>query len=246
MVSSVGIGVGTAAGVVGALVIAWHGLTWWEVDVKCEKPAYKVIKTIGSKRDWLGRVRPVGELRLYAPVLVAEVSLSGVEMREALGSGFRQIAGFIFGQNTASTKVAMTSPVTLEASAAEPSSQKIAMTSPVTAEVLGDASSYKVTFIMPSKYTKDTLPTPKNDNVKIAEIPERTMAALAWRGSSPREIGMHQRAAELRAAMKEEDITPANDSLHLWQYHPPFAPSWMRRNEVLYEVAPSDRVGSSS
>ena len=34
MASSVGVGVGTAAGVVGFLVLAWHGLTWsvFEVD----------------------------------------------------------------------------------------------------------------------------------------------------------------------------------------------------------------------
>lgn len=47
-----------------------------------------------------------------------------------------QIAGFIFGKNVAadgaSSKVAMTSPVTLEMGG---DSQKIAMTSPVTAEM---------------------------------------------------------------------------------------------------------------
>ena len=40
---------------------------------------------------------------------------------------------------------------------------------------------YVVSFVMPSKYTKETLPKPNNENVKIKEIPERTFATYAWR-----------------------------------------------------------------
>lgn len=196
-----------------------------------------MVRTLGSKKDWLGRTRPVAEIRQYAPVLVAEVSLTGMEMRDALSSGFRQIAGFIFGGNTApgsqeSSKVAMTSPVTLEA--AGPSSQKIAMTAPVTAEAV-DTDTFKVSFIMPSKYTPDSLPVPKNENVKIREVPSRTMAALAWRGGSPSSAVMDSKAAQLRAVLKAAGMSPIGP-VHLWQYHPPFAPAWMRRNEVLYET----------
>ena len=76
-------------------------------------------------------------------------------MREAMSGGFRSIAGFIFGKNLApgaagsSSKVAMTSPVTLEmqeglldsSSGGGGGSSKIAMTSPVTAEMgPGEAS----------------------------------------------------------------------------------------------------------
>lgn len=238
MANGVAIGVGTAAGVVAALVAAWHGLTYYEVDVKCEKPKYTVIQTLGAKKNWLGKVRPVAEIRRYAPVLVAEVTLEGMAMREALGSGFRQIAGFIFGKNIApggdaSTKVAMTAPVTLE-TATEPSSQKIAMTAPVTAEAVG-AQEYKVSFIMPSEYTKETLPKPINDSVKIKEIPARTMATIAWGGKSPSQELMEAKAAELKAALSAAGIQ-ASGKVHLWQYHPPFAPSWMRLNEVLLEV----------
>lgn len=200
-----------------------------------------MIQNAGEKKDWLGRVRPVAEVRRYAPVLVAEVTLKGVEMREALSNGFRQIAGFIFGGNSVqgtgeSTKVAMTSPVTLETSKAPQSeSAKIAMTSPVTAEAIS-SDEYTISFIMPSKYTKSTLPTPNNDNVKIREVPARTLAALAWRGSSPSQKSMESKGAELKAALQTAGLRPQGP-LHLWQYHPPFAPSWMRRNEVLLEVS---------
>lgn len=41
----------------------------------------------------------------------------------------------------------------------ETSSTKIAMTAPVAAEISGTGQ-YKVSFVMPSKYTLDTLPKP--------------------------------------------------------------------------------------
>ena len=246
MANGVAIGVGTAAGVAVALVVAWHGLTYWEVDKKCEKPKYSVIRTLGSKKNWLGHIRPVAEIRRYAPVLVAEVTFENTEMREALSNGFRAIAGFIFGKNIApgssssSSTVTMTSPVTLESSPLP--SEKIAMTAPVTAEAIS-ADTYKVSFIMPSKYTRETLPKPVNDKVVIKEIPSRTLAALTWSGRGPRQEEMNEKADQLRAVLAEAGIKPTSSHIHLWQYHPPFAPSWMRRNEVLLEV--NDSVASA-
>ena len=40
---------------------------------------------------------------------------------------------------------------------------------------------YVVSFVMPSKYTKESLPRPNNKNVNIKEIPERAFATIAWR-----------------------------------------------------------------
>lgn len=242
MVSSVGLGVGLGVGI-GGLLALWHGLTYYEVDVKCEKPKYSVKKLLGKKKNWYGSIVPVAEIRQYAPFLMAEVELRDCEnMRQALSSGFRQIAGFIFGKNVAvsgpgNEKVAMTSPVTLEKS-----SEAIAMTSPVTAEEV-DGSTYKVSFIMPSKYTKETLPKPVNDNVKIKEVSGQCMAAIAFRGRSPSEEQMHQTADELRAVLQSSGYSPKGN-VHLYQYHPPFAPAWMRRNEVLLEVTEESIIES--
>lgn len=66
------------------------------------------------------------ELRAYEPKLIAEVSLDG-DLSEASRKGFKLIADFIFGNNTAQTgkseKISMTAPVAVKSS-----SEKIAMT----------------------------------------------------------------------------------------------------------------------
>ena len=51
----------------------------------------------------------------------------------------------------------------------------------VIAEVKSVCCRYLVSFVMPSKYTRETLPKPNNENVKIKEVPKRTFATYAWR-----------------------------------------------------------------
>lgn len=40
---------------------------------------------------------------------------------------------------------------------------------------------YEVAFVMPSKYTRESLPKPKDEDVKIEEVPGHTYGALSWR-----------------------------------------------------------------
>ncbi|KAK9819661.1 hypothetical protein WJX72_000877 [[Myrmecia] bisecta] len=183
----------TAVGAaLGLVLVVWPLAIWLEVR-KCEKPQYKVLRSLDTKRR-LWWAQPAAEIRQYAPYLIAEVTVEGTNMTEALSQGFRQIANFIFGNNkgtAGSEKIDMTSPVVLE----EPhevrdtkkirggSGAKIAMTSPVATHM--EDGKYRVSFIMPSKYTKETLPKPKNSNISIKEVPAHTLAALSWRGRRP-------------------------------------------------------------
>ena len=64
------------------------------------------------------------EIRNYGPRIAAETTVFGDEDK-ALSDGFRRLAGYIFGGNHGSAKIAMTAPV------ARQSGQKIAMTAPV-------------------------------------------------------------------------------------------------------------------
>lgn len=113
------------------------------------------------------------ELREYAPQILAEVTVEG-DLDAASNQGFRLIAGYIFGQNQVSEKIAMTVPVAVEPNDQQKSA-KIAMTAPVGIEpVKSDQSSgnrWTVSFVMPSEYTLETLPKPLNAKVKIRELP---------------------------------------------------------------------------
>eukprot|EP00798_Chlamydomonas_sp_ICE-L_P020529 gene20529-27319_t len=247
------IGIAAAAGTVAVIAVAWPTLFWYGVRT-LEKPKYTVIRALAPasfpKRTWLATgiaamfsshtMRGVPELRLYAPTLVAEVEVNveGGTMKDAMSQGFRQVAGFIFGKNKAvggdaSEKVAMTSPVVAEL----PKAEKVAMTSPVVAEMGGNGK-YKISFVMPSKYTAESLPRPDNPNVLIREVPGRQLAAMGFSGKMP-PMAMMQRVnsyqAKLEQAIELEGLKVIGPPT-LLQYHPPFAPYFVRHNEVVLPV----------
>uniref|UniRef100_UPI003F6BE5F1 SOUL family heme-binding protein n=1 Tax=Congregibacter sp. TaxID=2744308 RepID=UPI003F6BE5F1 len=90
-----------------------------------EEPEYTLIEQSGDY-----------ELRAYDPMIVAETRIAG-DMGSASNKGFRRIAGYIFGKNSArsgeSEKISMTAPVTMQAVP-----EKIAMTTPVTSTREGE------------------------------------------------------------------------------------------------------------
>lgn len=210
-----------AAGVAGTALAAWPLVIWYEVR-RLEKPKYRVVKTLEAT----GRFVPPVEVREYAPYLVAEVTFdtSTPDMRKALSEGFRNIARYIFDSKGEGQQPD------------GPAKEKIAMTSPVTAEMT-PGGGYKVAFVMPSKYTAESIPRPANSRVEIKEVGAHTLAALSFRGKSPREPQVEQRKQQLAAILKKHDISVSDDAaVRIYQFHPPFAPSPMRLNEVLLPV----------
>jgi SOUL heme-binding protein len=186
-----------------------------------EEPAFETAKQSGEF-----------EIRRYAPMIVAETRVEG-DLWGASSEGFRVIAGYIFGNNTSakgagSEKVAMTAPVTVEAAP-----EKIAMTAPVTTEAEG--SRFRMHFVMPSTFTLATLPKPKDDRVKLREIPARTMAVVKFSGFAG-EGKVKEKTDELLAWMKAGGIEPAG-APQLARYDPPWTLPFLRRNEVMVPVA---------
>eukprot|EP00877_Chromochloris_zofingiensis_P009120 jgi/Chrzof1/4461/Cz14g14040.t1 len=227
--------------VVGAILVAWPIGIWYEVK-KCEKPKFTVIRPLGSKRSRLTGKSPA-ELRKYAPYIIAEVTVDGT-MRAASSKGFRAIANYIFGNNiatgsTSAENIAMTSPVRMEMN--NKGSEKIAMTSPVQMQLsdsagrVEDKCAVHMSFVMPSKYTMETLPKPNNKDISIKEVGSRVAAVLKFRGHIRSRDVVERKKTELLGVMKEEGLVADGDVL-LYQYHPPFTYGWQRRNEVLFYV----------
>lgn len=190
-----------------------------------EEPSFKVISKSGSF-----------ELRQYAPMLVAETVVEG-DMDDASSTGFRRIADYIFGNNqmqtgNSSSKIAMTAPVTME-----PQSQKIAMTAPVAlvpAETMAASKQWRVHFVMPSQYTMQTIPQPKNPDVRLREIPGKLFAVNSFTGFNT-VSRIQARTDELNAWIGQKNwkaLGPAQ----LARYDPPWTLPMFRRNEVMVEV----------
>lgn len=183
-----------------------------------EEPRYETLRQAGDF-----------ELRLYPPMTVAETFVRG-DLTRASSDGFRVIAGYIFGDNVSargagSEKVAMTAPVTMEAA-----SEKIAMTAPVTVEA-GTTEGYRMHFVMPSAYTLETLPRPRDDRVRLREIPAQRMAVVRFSGFAG-EDKVRERTSELLDWLRKEGLKPAGPP-QLARYNPPWTLPFLRRNEVM-------------
>ena len=194
-------------------------------DVAYESPNYRVIQTIGAV-----------ELREYEPYVVAETVVDGT-IENAGNQGFRILAGYIFGDNQAKKKVAMTAPVNQEK--ASPGAEKIAMTSPVTQERAGDR--FTIQFMMPSKYTVETLPTPNDSRIRFREVEGRDLAAIRYSGRWT-ERNYETNLAELLSTLRGNGYEPVGEPV--WaRYDPPFKPWLMRRHEILTAFRRVDESG---
>jgi len=201
---------------IGAVLLLGAAL-WGPIVSNVEHPKYTLVERSGNI-----------EIRDYAPMIVAEAEVSG-DRREAIGKGFRLIADYIFGNNTASKKVAMTAPVTQQGS------EKIAMTAPVTQQ--GDGKNWRVRFIMPSKYTMETLPKPNNAAVELEEVPGKRFAVIRFSGMGGKE-SLDRHTKELEEFLSAKNLTPLSPPTYAF-YNPPWTLPFLRRNEVLVEIPAS-------
>lgn len=172
------------------------------------------------------------EVRSYPALVAAQVSVTGTR-DEASSAGFKLLAGYIFGGNTRRQSIAMTAPVVQS----KPGSQTIAMTAPVIQTATPESpEAWTVRFIMPSAYTLETLPTPKDARVQLMALPAARYAVVMFSGMA-HEDEVAEKTAELTDFMAKHDLR-AEGPPALARYNPPWTLWFMRRNEVQIPVAP--------
>ena len=153
------------------------------------------------------------EVRDYPELVVAEITTKG-SRGEAVRAGFSPLAGYIFAKEREGEKIAMTAPVTQRAEAA------------------GD---WTVQFIMPEGYTLDTLPRPAGAEVRLDTEPPMRRAAIQFSGWWSDEAFAEQETA-LREWMRARGLTPQGAPIYAY-YNDPFTPGFLRRNEVIFDIA---------
>ncbi len=179
-----------------------------------EVPAYKILK----KEQNI-------EIRQYHPLIIAEVKTAG-SRQASISDGFRILADFIFGNNEGEKQLSMNGPITQQEGI------KIAMTAPVQQEKT-DAE-WAISFIMPSKFSIDTIPNPINDRIKIIQIPSKRYAVVTFSGRSTEE-NLTTHTNELEKYIYGSNYSKAGNAKYAF-YNPPWTLPFLRRNEVKFEL----------
>ncbi|MEY4984231.1 MAG: hypothetical protein RIR62_2497 [Pseudomonadota bacterium] len=162
-----------------------------------EMPPYTVEARDGAR-----------EIRAYGPRIVAEVTVRG-ERRAAVNTGFRLLAGYIFGANAGREKIAMTVPVD---------------------QADRGGGLWTLRFTMPSAFTAETLPAPDDDRIRLVPVPPARMVVEAF-GGIPDSDDMAARAAALADWAAARDLRVDGGAVYSF-YDAPWTPAGQRRNEV--------------
>lgn len=164
------------------------------------------------------------ELRDYAARVVTEVTVNG-NQRTAGTKGVHALAGYIFGGNSRTQKIAMTAPVTeMPTGGATAPPVRIA-------EAVGD---WLVRFAMPDGLALSDLPVPDDPQVHLTQEPAARYAVLEFSGLAlAGNVTSHAR--ELLTLCDEWGLAP-NGPVSLARYDPPWTPWFLRRNEVMLPV----------
>ncbi|MBV8755733.1 MAG: heme-binding protein [Deltaproteobacteria bacterium] len=157
------------------------------------------------------------EIRRYAPRVIARTRVAA-GFEHALEEGFHRLAGYIFGGNRAEARIEMTTPV--EADEA--------------------AGARLVTFTMPPGKSLDNLPHPDDPRVELAELPERRVAVLTFRGPYRADL-VEEMERQVRQRVADAGLAGTGEPMFAG-YDPPSTLPFLRRVEVWLESRSDDFV----
>jgi hypothetical protein len=185
-----------------------------------ETPAYSVLAS-----------RSGYEIRRYEPFTVCSVAMNKPRPTELSktdakisnpqlkgASAFGALAGYLFGKNSESTAMKMTTPVLS----------------------VGEGAERYMSFVLPSKFWNglDMAPKPlENSGVVLEKKGGGDKAAVMFGGFAAKK-DVEERTKQLLVGLAKDAEWTAEEgaSVTLAQYNDPFTPPWKRRNEVSIEV----------
>ena len=183
------------------------------VMAKYETPEYKVVK---SEKDI--------EIREYPSYIITEVSNKG-QRDKAANESFMILFDYISGKNIPNEKIPMTIPVTQEG-------EKIPMTVPV--EQIKENNNWKMSFVLPSKYTLENAPKPKDERIKIYKQEKSKRIVIRFSGLSS-DSNLRKHKIKLDKYIKENGIKVKSEAIYAF-YNAPFTLPFLRRNEIMYVI----------
>jgi len=169
-------------------------------NARIEKQKYRVIK---KEKEF--------EIRFYPPAIFATTRSVAKSYRELGNTGFRKIAGYIFGNNETSAKIAMTAPVHMD---------------------INEKGS-SMSFVMPSEYTLDKLPRPTDARVELHASPAAYIAAIEFSGYA-NDQKINQYKDQLSQILNKKGIKTIGNPTYLG-YNAPYELIG-RKNEVVIAI----------
>lgn len=166
---------------------------------KIEKYKYTVLKEFDHF-----------EVRQYEAAMFSSVKMNAKTYEETSSSGFRVLAGYIFGGNEKNEKIAMTSPVVME---------------------MGDTT--KMSFMVPSNLKENDLPKPNNERIYFEKQAPKIMAAIRF-GGWANDDRIEKYKQKLSLELEKQGLKHTGKFNYLG-YNPPYA-LIARRNEVVVEL----------
>ena len=166
---------------------------------KIEKYKYTVLKEFDDF-----------EVRQYEAAMFSSVKMNAKTYEETSSSGFRVLAGYIFGGNEKNEKIAMTSPVVME---------------------MGDTT--KMSFMVPSNLKENELPKPNNGRIYFEKQAPKVMAAIRF-GGWANDDRIEKYKQKLSLELEKLGLKHTGKFNYLG-YNPPYA-LIARRNEVVVEL----------
>ena len=153
------------------------------------------------------------EIRQYDSMIIATTSVRS-DYSDAASTGFRRIASYIFGGNSASMSIEMTAPVLTNT----PDPENI----------------YEIQFVMPSKHSMEDLPQPNSQNVTLKKVNLGKTAVMRFGGWATKGRASHyqNKLSDLLAANGYK----VNGTFMVAQYNSPWAIPPFRKNEIIVQI----------
>ena len=168
-----------------------------------ETPQHKLIKKVGNF-----------EIRSYAEMVVARTSVNS-DYKESTLTGFRRIAGYIFGDNDKEMKIPMTAPVISDC----PSSNE---------------KPYEILFVMPKEHSLEDLPKANTELISIEKESLGEVAVWVFGGwaTETRSLNYQKKLLEF---ISNEGLKHKGNFM-ISQYNSPWTLPPFRKNEAMVRI----------
>ncbi len=185
---------------VSIVILLFQSFKLMSNSLKTENQKYRTVLTDGPL-----------EIRYYPSATFATIYSAETEYKALASSGFRRLAGYIFGGNDQAKSIPMTAPVRME---------------------MG-AKGSSMSFVMPERFSENNLPKPKDSKIQIQKSAPQYVAVISFNGYANDERIREHRDLLLKL-IQAKGIQVSGEYSFLG-YNAPYQ-FWGRRNEVVIPV----------